>query len=191
MESPAQREPITALLHRWSAGDAAAFDALIPLIYADLRRLADAHLKRERGALSLQPTALVHEAYLRLADGADIDWNDRVHFFGVAARVMRRVLIEQARKHAAAKRQGGERVSLTGLAQPDPSDTVDVLALDQALQRLESIDARKVRIVELRVFGGMEFAEIGSVTGLSRATLDREFRSARLWLYAAMQGAPP
>jgi RNA polymerase sigma factor (TIGR02999 family) len=114
--------------------------------------------------------------------------NDRAHFFAIAARVMRRVLVERARKQATAKRDDGERVSLTHLDQPNPSNPIDLLALDQALQQLESIDARKAKIVELRIFGGMEFAEIGAVTGLSRATLDREFRSARLWLYDAVGG---
>jgi len=181
--------PITELLHRWRGGDDAAFDALVPMIYADLRRIADAQLAREHNTpLSLQATALVHEAYLRLAGGVEIDWNDRAHFFAIAARVMRRVLIERARKQAAAKRDGGERISLTQQDPADPSNPVDLLALDQALQGLESIDARKAHIVELRVFGGMEFAEIGVVTGLSRATLDREFRSARLWLYDTIEG---
>ena len=182
--------PITELLHRWRDGDDAAFGSLVPLIYADLRRVADAQLARDRHApLSLQTTALVHEAYLRLAGGADVDWNDRAHFFAVAARAMRHVLIERARRRSAAKRDGGERVALTQADQADPADPLELLALDQALQRLALIDARKANIVELRVFGGMEFAEIGAVTGLSRATLDREFRSARLWLYDALEGA--
>ena len=181
-------EAVTGLLQRWRGGDAAALDELLPLVYAELRRCADASLRRENDApLSLQPTALVHEAYLRLAAGADVDWQDRGHFFAVAARLMRQILVDHARARRARKRDGGERVTLSMLDKPDPREVVDVVALDQVLRGLEAIDERKARIVELRVFGGLEFSEMGEVLGLSRATLDREFRAARAWLYRALE----
>ena len=181
-------EEVTGLLQRWRGGDAAALDELLPLVYAELRRCADASLRRENDApLSLQPTALVHEAYLRLAAGADVDWQDRGHFFAVAARLMRQILVDHARARRARKRDGGERVTLSMLDKPDPREVVDVVALDQVLRGLEAIDERKARIVELRVFGGLEFSEMGEVLGLSRATLDREFRAARAWLYRALE----
>ena len=181
-------DAVTGLLQRWRSGDAAALDELLPLVYAELRRCADASLRRENdAALSLQPTALVHEAYLRFATGADVDWQDRGHFFAVAARLMRQILVDHARARRARKRDGGERVTLSLLDQPDSREIVDVVALDQVLRGLEGIDERKARIVELRVFGGLEFSEMGEVLGLSRATLDREFRAARAWLYRALE----
>jgi RNA polymerase sigma factor (TIGR02999 family) len=178
---------VTGLLQRWRRGDDAALDALLPLVYAELRRIAASYLRHEHGtAMSLQPTALVHEAYLKLSGGTEIDWHDRSHFLAIAARVMRQILVDHARKRDAQKRDGGERVTLSALDAADPQNTVDLLALDQALQSLAAIDQRKAQVVELRVFGGLEFAQIGEVMSLSRATLDREFRSARLWLYHAV-----
>jgi RNA polymerase sigma factor (TIGR02999 family) len=185
-------ESITQLLLRWRNGERDALDALMPQVYAELRRAADVQLRGERdGAVSLQPTALVHEVYLKLVGGADIDWQDRGHFFAVAARLMRQILVDHARRRDAAKRDGGERVTLTSLDQPSLQEPRELLALDQALHSLEALDARKARVVELRVFGGLDFAEIGVVLGLSRATLDREFRSARVWLYDAVAGGVP
>lgn len=178
---------VTGLLHRWRSGEQEALDALIPLVYAELRRVADAQLRREHETpLSLQATALVHEAYLKLAAGAQVNWRDRGHFLAVAARLMRQILVDHARRKRADKRDGGERVTLSSLDAADSRRIVDLLALDQALQELDTLDPRKARVVELRVFGGMEFAEIGEVMGLSRATLDREFRTARIWLYRAV-----
>lgn len=182
------QEVVTGLLQRWRGGDAAALDELLPLVYAELRRCADAYLRREADAPpSLQPTALVHEAYLRFAAGAAVDWQDRSHFFAVAARLMRQILVDHARARRARKRDGGERITLSMLEQADPRSLVDVVALDRALRDLEAIDERKARVVELRVFGGLEFSEMGEVLGLSRATLDREFRAARAWLYRALE----
>lgn len=181
-------EAVTGLLQRWRGGDSAALDELVPLVYAELRRCADASLRRERDAPpSLQATVLVHEAYLRLAAGADVDWQGRGHFFAVAARLMRQILVDHARARRARKRDGGERITLSLLDQPDPRELVDVVALDRALRDLEAIDERKARVVELRVFGGLDFHEMGSLLGLSRATLDREFRAARAWLYRALE----
>jgi RNA polymerase sigma factor (TIGR02999 family) len=179
---------VTGLLRRWRSGERAALDALMPQVYAELKRVAQAHLRHEPGGdRTLQATGLVHETYLRLAAGAEIDWQDRNHFFAASARLMRQILVDHARARRAAKRDGGERITWSGFDVADPADTVDLLALDQAMTQLEALDARKARVVELRVFGGLEFAEIGDVLGLSRATLDRDFRAARLWLYRALE----
>lgn len=184
-------ESITELLHRWRGGEQAALDALFPQVYAELHRVAQAHLQGEHMAgPSLQPTLLVHEAYVRLVGGADVDWKDRGHFLAIAARLMRQILVDHARKRDASKRDYGERITLSAIYEADSMNTDGLLLLDQALQQLEALDLRKARVVELRVFGGLDFAEIGEVLGLSRATLDREFRSARIWLYRAVQGEP-
>ena len=179
-------ESVTGWLKRWRAGEAGAFERLMPLVYAELRRVAAAQMRREAGPITLQPTALVHEAYLKLVDASEVDWQDRAHFFATAARAMRQVLVEHARARGAQKRDFGERVTLSSIDPPDPRNTVDLLALDQALERLEALDARKARVVELRVFAGLEFSEIGTLLELSRATLDRDFRTARAWLYRAL-----
>ena len=145
------------LLDEWRGGDESAYDRLIPLVYADLRRLARGQLRREPAGHSLQPTVLVHEAYLRLAD-ADVNWQNRVHFLSVAARVMRRILVERARALYTAKRGGGAlRVTLTSHVPAPSSDPVDVLSLDDALMRLEALDARQARAVELCYFGGLTY----------------------------------
>ena len=174
---------VTQLLRRWREGDRAALEALVPLVYAELKRVAEGYLRRERRAGTLQATALVHEAYLKLIGGAAVDFNDRKHFFATAARLMRQILVDHARAREADKRSGGERVTLSSVDPPDPRNAVDLIALDQALERLEALDARKARVVELRVFGGLEFAEIGELLELSRATLDRDWRAARAWLF--------
>lgn len=182
---------VTQLLQRWRAGDATALDALVPLVYAELKRVADGYLRREhRAGATLQATALVHEAYLKLIGASAIDWQDRQHFFATAARLMRQILVDHARARDADKRAGGERVTLSSVDPPDPRNAVDLLALDQALSRLEQMDARKARVVELRVFAGLEFAEIGALLELSRATLDRDWRAARAWLYRELGEAP-
>lgn len=185
-------DAITRLLRRWRDGERAALDALLPLVYAELRRVADSYLRREpEGALSLQATALVHETYLKLVAGAEVDWHDRSHFFAIAARVMRQILVDHARRRGADKRSGGERVTLSSLDTPDPTRAFDLLVLDQALSKLETLDARKAQVVELRVFAGLEFAQIGELLGLSRATLDRDFRTARAWLFRAVDSGTP
>jgi RNA polymerase sigma factor (TIGR02999 family) len=182
---------VTGLLRRWRDGERSALDALVPLVYGELHRIADAHVRREYDPESLQPTALVHEAFIKLVGGAEIDWRDRSHFLAIAARMMRQILVDRGRRRHAHKRDGGERLTLTSLDVADEPRDVDLLALDQALVRLAEIDERKARIVELRVFGGLEFAEIGEVMELSRATLDREFRTARVWLFHEVGGAGP
>lgn len=180
-------DSITRLLRRWRDGEPAALNALLPLVYAELQHVAAGHLRSEpEGSLSLQATALVHETFLKLVAGTEVEWSDRNHFFAIASRLMRQILVDHARKRHTDKRSGGERVTLTSLDTPDPNQTLDLLALDQALNELETLDARKAQVVELRVFAGLEFAEIGEVMGLSRATLDRDFRTARAWLIRAI-----
>lgn len=175
---------ITGLLRRWHEGDRAALNLLLPEVYAELRRSAERALRRETPGHTLQATALVHEAWIRLAQGGEPHWQDRQHFLSGAARLMRQVLIDHARRRDAGKRDGGARLTLSGLELEIASDaSIDILALDQALHQLQQLDGRKAQLVELRVFAGMEFAEIGVVMDLSRATLDREWRSARAFLW--------
>ena len=178
--------PITGLLHRWRGGDEAAAAELMPLVYAQLRAIARRQLAGERAAHTLLPTDLVHEAYLKLSDGMPPESADRAHFFAIAARAMRQVLVDHERHRRADKRDGGERVTLSSFDAPDPAQSVDLLALDEALRALEQLDARKARVIELRVFGGLDFDETAHVLQISRATLARDFRAARAWLYRAL-----
>jgi len=179
---------VVRLLEEWRHGDQDAYDRLIPLVYGELRRLARGQLRRESPGHSLQPTVLVHEAYLRLAD-VDIAWQNRTHFLSVAARVMRRILVEWARARRATKRGGDTvRVTLTdGVSAPAP-DPVDMLALDGALERLTTLDARQAQVVELSYFGGLTYPEIGCLLGVSEATVDRDLRHARAWLRREIAG---
>jgi RNA polymerase sigma-70 factor, ECF subfamily len=173
---------VLQLLQQWRAGDQDAYARLIPLVYAELRRVAGGHLRREGRGHSLHPTVLVHEAYLRLA-GANVDWQNRTHFLSVAATVMRRILVERARARQARKR-GGDDVRVTmpeGLA-GSASDPVDVLMLDQAIERLRELDERQAQAIELYYFGGLTHAEIGEALAVSEATVDRDLRHARAWL---------
>jgi RNA polymerase sigma factor (TIGR02999 family) len=182
---------VTELLQAWSEGNVAARDMLMPLVYEELRRRASAHLRRERPGHTLQPTALVHEAYLRLVDQRRIAWRNRAQFFGVAAEMMRRVLVDHARANRTAKRSGLlTRVTLDpGVAVTDPID-VDVLDLDNALERLATFDARKSRIAELRFFGGLSLKEAGDVLDVSLATAERDWQVARAWLFDALSRRP-
>lgn len=183
---------VTELVHRWQDGEPGAFDALWPHVYAQLRVLAAQQLRRERdGVVTWQPTALVHEAWLRLLGGVATPLSDRNHLLAVAGRVMRQVLVDHARARKAEKRDGGERLTLSGLDLATPGPDMDLLALNQALMALEAIDPRRARVIELRVFAGLDFAAIGELLGASRATLDRDFRAGRAWLYRALQGAAP
>ncbi len=175
---------VTRLLKNWHAGDREAFEQLIPLIYDELRRLAGKHLRGESSALTLQPTALVHEAYLRLVD-LRLEWRGRVHFFAVAAGVMRRVLVDLARTRNREKRGGGQRpqsLADLDLAGPDRRDRPDLSVIDQALNQLEARDARKARAVELRYFAGLTNDEIARVLDISRPTVERDLRLAKAWL---------
>jgi RNA polymerase sigma factor (TIGR02999 family) len=183
--------PITDLLRRWRGGDEAAADHLMPLVYAQLRAIARRQLAGDRAGHTLMPTDLVHEAFLKLTDGTLPDSSDRAHFFAIASRAMRQVLVDHERHRRADKRDGGERITLSSIDPPDPNQNLDLLALDQALHALEKVDERKARVIELRAFGGLDFDEIAIVLSISRATLARDFRTARAWLYRALELPQP
>ena len=178
---------VTGLLQAWSAGNPNAQEELLPLVYQELRRRAAGHLRRDRRDHTLQPTALVHEAYLRLVGQRDVDWQSRMHFFRLASRMMRRILVDHARARAAAKRPDGAlRVTLDGtLATVDPRGC-DLLMLDRALSELAHLDLRQESIVELCYFGGLTEMEIAGALSVSRSTVARELRSAKAWLYRRM-----
>jgi RNA polymerase sigma-70 factor (ECF subfamily) len=184
MSAPKKPSDVTQLLLAWDKGDPEAGDRLLPLVYAELHRRATAAMRRENEGNTLQATALVHEAYLRLVDQDRVAWKNRAQFYGVAAQVMRRILIDHAREHLAQKRGGGARqVTLSGLeAAADSDDAVDVLALDQALGQLARLDARQARLVELRYFGGLSIEETAEALDVSPATVKREWATARAWL---------
>src|SRR6202035_2946592 len=173
---------VTLLLSRWSQGDHSVLEQLTPLIYSDLLRVARARLRREYGETTLEPTALVHEAYLRLADQKKLHAENRVHFYAIAANTMRRVLIEHARKRAAQKRGGGIRITLqTGMGVAEER-APDFVLLDEALSRLSELDARKSQAIELKFFGGLNTEAIGHVLGISVATGGRELRLGQAWI---------
>jgi RNA polymerase sigma factor (TIGR02999 family) len=179
----------TQLLISLSQGYDQAREELLPLVYDELRRLARGYLGRERNSHTLQPTALVHEAYLRLIDQRKVDWRNRAQFVGVAAVMMRRILVNHAREHLARKRGGdAQRVTLSVIHEPGVAPEVDLLGLHDALGKLEALDSRKSRIVELKFFGGMTTEEIGEVMQLSPATIKREWSFSKAWLYDAMGG---
>lgn len=177
--------PVTELLVRWRDGDAQALDSLMPLVYAELRRLAHYYLQRERSDHTLQSTALVHEAYLRLAGKSPPQWQNRAHFFGIAAHIMRQILVEYARAHGAAKRGGASacKVTLDDALEIQEKTDVDVIALDGALDRLSELDPQQSRIVELRFFAGLTIEDTSEVMGISAATVKRDWTSARAWLH--------
>jgi RNA polymerase sigma factor (TIGR02999 family) len=174
---------ITQLLIAWNRGDQGARDELMPLVYDELRRLARAYLRRERPGHTLQPTALVNEAYLRLIDQSQVSWQNRAHFFGIAARLMRQVLVNHAEARRAAKRGGdAERISLNEVDRLAVDREVDLVALNEALKNLERIDPPQGQIVELRYFSGLTIEEVAEVMGVSAATVKREWATARAWL---------
>jgi RNA polymerase sigma factor (TIGR02999 family) len=181
---------VTSLLVRWSLGDQSALEQLTPIIYDDLLRLARARLRREYGEHTLEPTGLVHEAYLRLADQTKLHAENRAHFYAIAANTMRRVLIEHARKRMAQKRGGGVRVTLQPGMDIAEQRAPDIVVLDDALRRLTEIDERKSRAIELKFFGGMTTEEIGLVLGISVATVGRELRLGQAWLRREMSRSP-
>jgi RNA polymerase sigma factor (TIGR02999 family) len=180
---------VSALLHAWSEGDVAARDRVMEVVYQELRRRAAAYLRRERAGHTLQPTALVHEAFLRLVDQKAAAWQNRAQFFGVASQMMRRILVDRARARKTAKRSGQwARVAIDeSLAGHQPRD-VDVLDLDAALTDLATFDPRKSQVAELKFFGGLTLEETGHLLGLSVATVEREWKVARAWLYARLTG---
>jgi RNA polymerase sigma factor (TIGR02999 family) len=175
------------LLTAWGHGDLDARDALMPLVYGELRRQAATYLRRERTDHTLQPTALVHEAYLRLVGQERVVWQDRAHFFGVAAQMMRRILVDHARQHRRAKRPGcAVKVTLDDRIGAAAPPDCELLLLDEALTELTAIDPQQGRIVELRYFGGLTESEVASVLATSRSTVTREWHTARAWLYRRM-----
>lgn len=178
-------EGVTELLVRWRGGDQGALDELMPLVYAELRRLADRYLRRESRGHTLQPTALVHEAYMRLAGEGGMEWENRAHFFGIAARRMRQILVEHARAKRAEKRGGPEAeymLSLTAADRHVPQEDVNLLALDESLKELEKVDERKCRVVEMLYFGGLTIEEAAEALGVSDRTVKRDWRTAKAWL---------
>lgn len=188
-QRPENQRPVTGLLREWRSGREQALEPLIAEVYDELRRLAAGRLKRERPDHTLQPTELVHEAFLRLV-GAEVDWQDRAHFLAVAAGTMRRILVDHARARGRLRRGGG------AVDEPLEEDRVpaeeipaDLLALDDAMQSLTRIDERKGRLVELYFFGGLTFEELGCVLGVSRATAHRELELAKAWLYRELAAA--
>ncbi len=171
------------------AANQAVYDELFPLVYAELRRIAAREMRREKPGRTLQTTALVHEAYLRLLKDASLSFENRAHFLGVAARAMREILIEHARARSARKRGGGAvRLTLDDLVAPVSSPSIDVLALDEALQRLARLDERHARVVELRYFGGLSVEETAAALELSPATVKRDWTLARAWLFRELAG---
>jgi RNA polymerase sigma-70 factor, ECF subfamily len=177
-------QEVTQLLMDWSNGDQAALAKLLPLVNAELRRLAARYMRRENPGHTLQTSALVNEAYLRLIDQQHVRWQNRAHFFGIAAQLMRRILIDHARSHQYAKRGGGAlKVSLDEAAAATEERAAELLAVDEALEKLTALDVRKGRIVELRFFGGLSLEETAEVMGISSPTVQREWRAAKAWLH--------
>jgi len=184
MTDHSHAQEVTGLLLSWRQGDAAALDRLVPLVYDELRRVARGHLRRESPAHSLQATALVHEVYLRLVDVECLTLESRTHFFAMAARLMRQILVDHARRKRAGKRGGGvTMISLDEVSPAARTSSVDVLAIDQALDALSSFDDQQCRVVELRFFAGLNIDETAEALGVSTATVEREWALAKAWLY--------
>jgi len=181
---------VTQLLENWRQGNSEALEELLPLVYRELRKLAASYLRRERQGHTLQPTALVHEAYLRLSGDEELEIKDRAHFFAIAARAMRRILVDHARRHHAAKRVGADdKVPLDDAPALAVEPDVDLLALNEALDRLAEVSQRQARLVELRYFGGLTNAEAAQVLEVSEATVERDWKVARLSLRRYLGGA--
>jgi len=181
---------ITQLLAEWSNGNQTALDQLYPLVYDELHKMASRYMNRERKGHTLQTTALINEAYVRLVDQKHVQWKNRAHFFAISAQMMRRILIDRARLHAYAKRGGGaEQVSLDEIAVVADERASDLLLLDDALNRLAEMDARRSQVVELRYFGGLNNEEIAGVLKISENTVTRDWNMARAWLYQELSGS--
>jgi RNA polymerase sigma factor (TIGR02999 family) len=186
MSSP---QDVTGLLRAWARGDRPALDALTPLVYEELRRLARSYLRREKPGHTLQPTALVHDAYLRLVDSRLPDWRDRAHFYGVAAHLMRQILVDHARERNAVKRGGGAiHLSIAEDLAVLPEHQIDLVALDDALERLAACGPRKAQVVELRFFGGLNEDEIAEVLKVSAVTVRRDWQFSKAWLLRELAG---
>ena len=185
-----QEHQITELLAEWSGGNQAALDELYPLVYDELHRLARRYMSRERKGHTLQTTALINEAYVRLVDQRNVQWANRSHFFAISAQIMRRILIDHARRHAYAKRGGGaQQVSLDETAAIALDNLSEFLRLDEALQSLAELDPRRSRVVELRYFGGLNNEEIAGVLKISKNTVIRDWNMARAWLHRQLSGS--
>jgi len=186
-----QPSQITELLHAWKKGDEEALRALVPLVYKELRRLAHLHLRSERPGHTLQSAELVHEAYLRLQGGQPGELHNRAHFIAIASRQMRQILVDYARTRRANKRDGGCRIALEDPAALRVCEDSELLALDTALDELSRMDERQGKIVEMKFFGGMSAPEISEVLGISRATIDRDWATARVWLHRQISRTEP
>ena len=182
-------EPVSKLLAKWEAGDREALHSLVPLIYRELRRQAHRYLRDERTGHTLQTTALVHEAFMRLHDQGPAHYENRAHFFAISAQLMRQILVDHARARKAAKRDGGARLTLEDVTGLVPTRSVDLIELDDALKSLAKLDEQQSRIVELRFFGGLSIEETSQVLGISPATVKRDWATARVWLHREMRGA--
>jgi RNA polymerase sigma factor (TIGR02999 family) len=190
-DPPRQEHEITQLLAEWSDGNQAALDELYPLVYDELHRLARRYMSRERKGHTLQTTALINEAYVRLVDQRNVQWANRSHFFAISAQIMRRILIDHARRHGYAKRGGGARqVSLDETATMAQGDFSEFIRLDEALKSLAQLDPRRSQVVELRYFGGLNNEEIAGVLNISENTVIRDWNMARAWLYRQLSGSP-
>jgi len=193
--TPGVRSHVTGLLRRWGRGDHEALDRLMPLVYEELHRMASRYMTGERAGHTLQSTALVHEAYVRLVDQRLVDWQNRAQFFGLAAQAMRRILVDHARSRGRAKRGSGApravMETLDAVAAPDGVDVEDAVAIDVALNKLQAIDPGQAEIVELRFFGGLTVEETAEVLSLSPRTVKREWALARAWLHRELAGASP
>ena len=184
MSNPSPPGEVTQMLRRWSSGDQTVVERLTPMVYDELRRLAETYMHRERPGHTLQPTALIHEAYLRLIDQGQPDWRGRAHFFSFAAHLMRQILVDHARAKGADKRGAGfQKVTLTTAGALAPERTIDLVALDEALDRLAAFDKRRARVLELRFFAGMTEEETAESLGISVPTVRRDTRLAEAWLY--------
>jgi len=190
-DPPRQEHEITQLLAAWREGNQAALDELYPLVYDELHRLARRYMSRERKGHTLQTTALINEAYVRLVDQRNVQWANRSHFFAISAQIMRRILIDHARRHAYAKRGGGARqVSLDETATVIHEDLAEFLRLDEALKSLAEVDPRRSQVVELKYFGGLNNDEIAGVLKISKNTVIRDWNMARAWLHSQLAGSP-
>ncbi len=179
---------VSTLLRAWSGGDQSALDRLTPIVYDGLRRLARRYMRRERPGHSLQTTALVNEAYMRLVDYDRMQWQDRAHFFAVAAQVMRRILVEHARRHNLKRGGGLQHISLEEAAEVGGDQDADLVALDDAMNALARLDARKAQVVEMRFFGGLSVGETAEVLKVSSVTVKRDWNTAKAWLYRELTG---
>jgi RNA polymerase sigma factor (TIGR02999 family) len=188
--SVSQQQRVTDLLVQWSKGDDAALAELTPLVYEELRGVAHHHLSRQRPDHTLQTTALVNEVYLRLADQTNPRWQNRAHFFAVAAKAMRQILVSYARSQRSQKRSGGAfKVDLDEAALVSPQESKEIVELHEALDQLSALDSRKAQIVELKYFGGLNYDEIAEVLKISRITVRRDWEFAKVWLYTELRGA--